>query len=170
MSNVILRDYETRDFEALMAIRNDEELQHLLLAHPHAQRDGDVLSWIARRSGEPGGLFKIIAVDDACAGFVQIADVHLLDRHAHLGIALAKAYRGGGVGKKAMGLALEQAHRGLKLRKIVVEVRADNAPALSLYTRLGFRNAGVLAAHYIGRGAPDDVAVLELLFDDGAAA
>lgn len=169
MSNVILRDYETRDLDALMAIRNDEELQHLLLAHPRAQRDGDVLAWIARRSGEPGGLFKIIAVDDTCAGFVQIADVHRLDRRAHLGIAVVKAYRGGGVGKRAMQLALEQAHRGLKLRKILVEVRADNGPAISLYTQLGFRNAGVLAAHYTGRGAPDDVVVLELLFDDGAA-
>ena len=164
MNGLLLRDFAPQDFDALLVMRNDVVLQHLLLAHPSVQSEKDLWSWIERRRTEPGGMFRIVSVNGACAGFVQIVGVHRLDRRAYLGVCLAEVYRGVGIGRKVMELALEEACRELKLRKILVEVRSDNAPALQLYRRLGFRDVGVMLAHYSGRGQPDDVAILEFLF------
>ena len=164
MNGLLLRDFAPQDFDALFVMRNDHDLQHLLIAHPRVQSENDVWSWIERRRAEPGGMFRIVSVNEACAGFVQIVGVHRFDRRAYLGVCIAEGYRGLGIGRQVMGLALEEALRELKLRKLLVEVRSDNAPALQLYRRLGFRDVGVMLAHYSGRGRPDDVSILEFLF------
>jgi RimJ/RimL family protein N-acetyltransferase len=166
MNGLLLRDFSPQDFDALLVMRNDPDLQHLLLAHPGVQSEKDVWSWIERRRAEQGGMFRIVSVDGACAGFVQIVGVHRLDRWAYLGVCIAEKYRGVGIGRQVIELALEGACHELKLRKIIVEVRSDNVPALHLYRRLGFRDVGVMLAHYSGRGQPDDVAILEFLFSD----
>jgi ribosomal-protein-alanine acetyltransferase len=55
-----------------------------------------------------------------------------------------------GVGRALMGVALEQAAR-LGLRKVMLEVRASNAPAKTLYESLGFVEVGQ-RPHYYSNG------------------
>lgn len=65
-------------------------------------------------------------------------------RHsAVLGMGLIAPYRGQGLGSRMLAAALDAAGQaGLQRAELVV--RADNAPAIALYRRFGFRLEGTL--------------------------
>ncbi|MEM9737009.1 MAG: hypothetical protein AAF908_10450 [Pseudomonadota bacterium] len=56
---VVLRPVSAADHPALASLRQDEALQHLLLANPPPGGDRDVAGWVARR--EAGGRLWCIA-------------------------------------------------------------------------------------------------------------
>jgi RimJ/RimL family protein N-acetyltransferase len=163
---VRLREFEEADLPGLKRLREDVDTQHLLLAHPAHGALGlaDVADWVARRRAEPSGAFQIVADERGDAiGFVQIANVHRLDRIGEGGICLLPESRGRRLGRAAMLLLMQIAFGRLGLRKLLLNVRADNTSALALYGRLGFRTVGRLAEHYDDGQARHDVVLLELL-------
>jgi RimJ/RimL family protein N-acetyltransferase len=158
-----LRAPRLGDHAVLRALRLDVALQHLLLASPPEGGDGDVAGWLGRRAAA-GFLWTVADAADGCAGFAQIADIHRRSRHGRLGLCLAPEARGRGLGRAALRALCVQAAGPLGLRKLLCEVRADNAPALTLYAAEGFRTVGVLEAHYDDGRRCHDVALLERLF------
>lgn len=79
--------------------------------------------------------FLVADVDGTVAGYAALdvlADVAELQR-----IAVAPSYRRSGVGGLLLDAAVTQAHKEGSDR-MLLEVRADNAPALSLYADRGF--------------------------------
>lgn len=61
------------------------------------------------------------------------------------GIVIAKKFRAQGVGKQISLVALEAAQTGIPGLKIIeLEVFGDNAPAIALYKKLGFKQYGRL--------------------------
>ena len=72
-------------------------------------------------------------------------------------IAVCTAYRGMGLGDRLLGdLVARAAARGAQ--SLLLEVRADNAPALALYARHGFEQVSVRRRYY----QPGDVDALVL--------
>ncbi len=68
-------------------------------------------------------------------------------------IAVAKKFRGEGIGKLLMKLALEEAGRNLKGLKIVtLNVFANNPAAMNLYKKFGFKKFGSLPKSVLHRG------------------
>jgi tRNA threonylcarbamoyladenosine biosynthesis protein TsaB len=68
----------------------------------------------------------------------------------HLGnVAVARRYRGKGVGRDLMKWLVEEARRREMVR-VTLEVRASNAAAVSLYKRFGFREIAVRQGYYPG--------------------
>jgi RimJ/RimL family protein N-acetyltransferase len=64
-------------------------------------------------------------------------------RHAgEFGISVLQAYAGQGLGKALLQYMIEWAERGGVVRKINLKVRADNAPAIRLYERMGWVHEG----------------------------
>jgi RimJ/RimL family protein N-acetyltransferase len=64
-------------------------------------------------------------------------------RHAgEFGISVLQAYAGQGVGKALLEYLIGWAERGGVVRKINLKVRADNAPAIRLYERMGWVHEG----------------------------
>ncbi len=61
-----------------------------------------------------------------------------------LGITIKKAYRGDGIGKELMRIAITQAKTKLSLNQIILGCFANNMVGLSLYTNLGFKEYGRL--------------------------
>lgn len=113
-------------------------------------------TWWAELAGRPrrdyvvaqapdGGIAGYAGVD--CAG--DTADV--------MTIAVCTAYRGMGLGDRLLGdLVARAAARGAQ--SLLLEVRADNAPALALYARHGFEQVSVRRRYY----QPGDVDALVL--------
>jgi len=62
-------------------------------------------------------------------------------------IAVADAARGRGIGEALVG-AVERAARARGSRRLRLEVRQDNAAAVRLYERLGYRRFGAYAGFY----------------------
>jgi ribosomal-protein-alanine N-acetyltransferase len=81
------------------------------------------------------------AVAGFCAFWLVFDEIHINN------VAIRPPYRGQGLGTALMDRVLEAA-RGLGARRATLEVRASNLPALRLYERLGFRQAGVRRNYY----------------------
>jgi RimJ/RimL family protein N-acetyltransferase len=158
----LLRPAAPGDALALALLRADLSLQHLLMANPDPSPPADLLArttdWIARR--QDTGFFQVIDAGQGAQGFVQITDIHRKNRFGWLGIALLPALRGRGIGARALAEA-EAAARSLGLRKLLLQVRADNAAAIALYDRSGWQRAGLLRAQYDDGTNLHDALILE---------
>jgi hypothetical protein len=71
--------------------------------------------------------------------------------------------RGKGFGKEASGLALRFAFHELGLRRLSLDVIADNLPALALYRGLGFREEGLVRERVYRDGRTTDLIYMGLL-------
>ncbi|SOH95597.1 L-amino acid N-acyltransferase YncA [Monaibacterium marinum] len=141
-------------------MRADRALQHMLLAYPEDQPDEvEVERWLTRRE-QHGELRVLTDARDVCVGFAQLHNIHMRGGHAMMAIALTPAMRGQGLGHKAMRLIHDLAS-AMELRKLMLEVRADNAPAIALYLSTGYRAVGTLVAHYDDGDMLHDVIVME---------
>jgi putative acetyltransferase len=68
-----------------------------------------------------------------------------------LGMAVHDAYAGRGVGTALMATIVELADNWLQLKRLELNVYADNARAIALYERFGFQREGLCRA-YAWRG------------------
>jgi RimJ/RimL family protein N-acetyltransferase len=169
---VHLRAPHEKDFVVLASLRRDHDIQHALLAYPpHDTSKIGMRDWVTRRMAEPGGTFLIIVdANDRVKGFVQIFEAHLRGRYGKLGIAIVEEARGQGTGKAALRLLLAYARKVLGLRKLLLEVRADNSQAIHLYKASGFRKVGILRAHYDDGKRRHDTILMERMLDQVAKA
>lgn len=158
---VRLRAVTTADRPVLAALRNDLDLQLSLLAHPKPNPPAAVDRWIDEKA-QAGAFFAVAARDDdACLGFAQLTAVDHVSGHAHLGLALVPSARGHGLAKHVLAGLARYAADVLALRKLCLEVRADNEPALAAYRRAGFAEVGRRLRHFFARGALHDVVLME---------
>ncbi len=160
---ITLRPAKTADLPLLSALRNDVDLQLALMAVPRPNSRAHVKAWITRRTNDPQGAFFVLAWarDNQAIGFVQLTRIETLHRRAELGICLAEEARGSGAAREAMALLETYARAALGLRKLVLQVRADNRRAIALYNRCGFRRVGTLAAHHYAGGRLHNVQIME---------
>ncbi len=162
-NQIRLRPVQAADLPRLLYLRNDLTLQLQLLSSPRPNTLEQVQAWIQRRSSQPDSLFFVIAKlsNDECLGFIQLTQIQLLHGHASLGICLAPEARGQGYAKESLALLETYAKAIFNLRKILLEVRADNQSAISLYSQSGYRQIGVLEAHFFAQGSYHDVLMME---------
>ncbi len=118
-----------------------------------------VRGWAA---GSPG-VDRWVAVDDSDRVLGYVAVLRLPGWSDHVGelrLVVAPAARGSGLGRELARHALVQA-LGAGLTKLVVEVVADQAAALALFTGLGFTGEALLVDHIRDRdGQLRDLMVL----------
>lgn len=113
-------------------------------------------TWWAELAGRPRRDY-VVAVDDdgsigAYAGLDLSGDVADV-----MTIAVSPAYRGSGWGDRLLTVLVERAAMG-GATGLMLEVRADNAPARRLYKRHGFEQLSVRRRYY----QPGDVDALVL--------
>lgn len=155
MSQVTIRRARASDAEALAALHADPAVFPQLMQMPHA----DVEAWRTRLSGGgPAASNDLMLVADADAEIAGSAGLHALGssprrRHAMLlGICVAQAWQGRGVGRQLMQALCDYADRWLGLRRIELQVYADNARAIALYRRFGFEHEGTHRAYALRDG------------------
>ena len=161
----MLRPKQKRDLPCVAELRSDISLQHALMASPVQKPAGfdwlrEAAAWVERR--EAKGLFQIvISPKDDAIGFIQIYDIHLKSRFGWFGIALLRGERLRGIGSAALIAAEVVARNELGLFKLLLQVRSDNAQAITLYERAGWRLVGRLAAQYYDGLQRHDVLIYE---------
>jgi aminoglycoside 6'-N-acetyltransferase len=141
---VTLRAPGESDLEVLLRVRNDEALQRQLMADYRPNDLARVREWLDKRAGEPDTLFFVIADNrsGACLGFIQLLHMNRETGTGHLGICVEPSSQGHGVGGEALALLERHAQAAHGIRTVELEVLADNAPALRLYARAGFKPVG----------------------------
>lgn len=138
------------DAAAIAALHEEE------FARPWSEDEFDALlaqpavfGFAAREIGHPGA---------PMAGFVLARQA--ADEGEILTLAVARAERGQGLGRDLVE-AVMRALYAERATAVFLEVDAGNAPALSLYLRLGFHQVGVRPTYYRdGEGPPSDALVM----------
>ena len=98
----------------------------------------------------PDGVIRLGALIDGKV--VGMTGLHRQERHrrshvASLGMAVHDAYAGRGAGSALLAAVIDTADRWWNIRRLELEVYADNARAIALYERHGFEREGLMRAY-----------------------
>ena len=160
-----LRPWRDSDLEFLQGLRNDIELQALLLA---TARGSDVLAtrkWLDLKSNSAGGFFFVaeLSPTNELIGYIQLSAVVDADKTIQFGICLAAQYWSYGYGSEVIQAVEKylQLHHGT--RKMMLHVDATNSRAVACYGKLGYREVGVMRSHVLVQARLRDVIIMEKL-------
>tara|TARA_Y100001951_G_scaffold103371_2_gene112070 strand:+ start:33565 stop:34077 length:513 start_codon:yes stop_codon:yes gene_type:complete len=161
-----LRAWRESDLNTLCALRNDLALQDLLLTQARPGSLERVRRWLVDKSDQEQVLFFVVGRQGSgqCLGYIQLVNLRVLHGTAELGICLAPEAQGKGVGRAALQLLENYAQQVFALRKIVLQVLAEQGAA-EFYRRVGYREVGCLQAHAFQNGQYRDVLVMERLLE-----
>ena len=157
-----LRPAREEDADFFVDLRNDIDLQYLLMARARGSTLAQVTDWLRSRS--EGQVIFLVVADrdtDAPAGFIQLASVDEVSRHGDLGICIADAFQGKGYAEQAL-LTFEAYLRDtLNISKVSLSVLSANRRAIEFYLKLGYREVGTQLAHFYWEGELHDVLLME---------
>ncbi|WP_321781623.1 GNAT family N-acetyltransferase [Paraburkholderia sp. J94] len=163
-----VRAAEVDDADAMAALMNLPGVRPGTLSHGY--RTGEaVRAWLASQKAD-----SMTVVAEYEGQIVGQSELRAHDgRRAHcgsLGISVHDAYHGRGVGSLLLAALLDAADNAFGLRRIELQVFADNAPALALYRKFGFEVEACARADAIRDGALHDVLHMARLVDAPAFA
>jgi RimJ/RimL family protein N-acetyltransferase len=164
-TKVLLRAWSTADLDVLHRMRNDLSLQRQLMSHPRGNSLDQVRDWLVARTKATDSVFLVIEPrhSSEIAGYIQASEIDCINGLAKIGICLTPSLHGKGFGSEAMALLESYLTAVFNIRKLTLEVLADNAIAIALYTKLGYRDVGHLQQHFYFDGDYFDVALMEKL-------
>jgi len=162
-NSLVLREWRESDLEDLAALRNDVELQTLLMARVKPNTTDRVRHWLSDRSEREDTLLLVVAAQssDAVHGYIQVVNIDRLDGVGELGICLAPAAQGSGLASEACQLLEPYLRRIIGLRKLVLKVLATNSRAVAFYRKSGYREVGRLESHFRIDDRFEDVLIME---------
>lgn len=104
-----------------------------------------------KRISDADGCYNLVAVSgEHIIGMVSVNTFPNRPRRRHvgqIGISVAEAWQGRGVGTTLMQAGIDLADNWLNLTRLELEVYADNDAAIRLYERFGFEREGTLRQH-----------------------
>lgn len=160
-----LRRVKPADAAAIAEQFSDPDVFGGTLQLPFASEE----MWTQRIAGmnppAPGSneIVLTACLDDKPVGLAGLHPVGPSVRRRHvmgLGITVAKAAQGQGVGQALMTALLDYADNWAQILRIELTVYHDNARAIRLYERNGFEHEGRLRADALRNGVYEDVLMM----------
>lgn len=158
---VVLRPLTRDDASVLLAILADPEVARWWGAYDTARLERDFY--------QPGAAHTyIVEVDNAPAGLVQFHEVSDPDyRSAGIDITLRDAYQGQGLGTEALRTLIRYLIGERGHHRITIDPAADNARAIHVYEKVGFRPVGIMRRYERGPdGTFHDGLLMDLLAEE----
>ena len=150
---IAIRRAEPADFEGVASVYEGPTAQSGTMQVPFPSRE----VWRKRLAEPPAGAHILVALmDGRIVGNGGLLPAESSPRRAHvmhLGLAVHDDYQSRGVGKALMAALVDLADRWLPVRRLELQVYADNARAIALYERFGFREEGRHRGHTLRDGA-----------------
>ena len=117
--------------------------------------EADERAFLARASTEPNALALLALHEGVIVGALTfLGGSRPRTRHAgELGISVAQAFTGQGIGRALLGWLIAWAEQGGVVRKLDLRVRVENLDAIRLYQRLGWMVEGCIRR---GQGIGED--------------
>jgi RimJ/RimL family protein N-acetyltransferase len=141
MGDVYIRPLEPRDALTSYKWRNDPEVWKFTGGKPDRIITADIeKEWIAKvLKNENEKRFAICTTDsNQYIGNIQLTNIGEGKAQYHIFIG-EKAYWGKGLAKGASQQILRLAFDELQIESVYLEVNPDNASAVKLYTKMGFK-------------------------------
>jgi len=151
------------DAAELLAIRDEVAGEGELIAAVPGERSVLEESLALSNLVGSGGLGLTAEVEGRVAGQLMVhrRSGRYEQHRGDVSIALRAGYRGEGLGRALMEVAVEWA-RAVGLAKLTLGVFPSNAAALALYRGMGFAEEGVLRGHLVLPAGPRDLVLMGL--------
>ena len=137
--------------DAVTALYNDPAVTRQVLQMPFQSTE----VWRKRLAMDDERHVKLVALHQGTVignlGLEQYSRI----RRAHcgsLGMGVAVAWQGKGVGSMLLAAALEVADNWMNLRRVELTVYADNEAAVGLYRKFGFETEGLMRDYAVRDG------------------
>lgn len=163
----------------------EAELDDAAIMIQHAKRVGDETNYLSfsgdefRKTVEEerviiqqhrqavNQIFLLAFIDAQLVGMGNVMATHKArGRHfAEFGLSVIKEHWGKGIGRHMIHYFIDWARRGGVIRKLNLQVQANNERAIQLYQRLGFVEEGRLARGVYVDGQFYDLVQMGLLID-----
>lgn len=162
----------TADLPTIASWQQDDAFLRLYDARPAYPRSPSTLSdWLAETARASNAFVFAIRLNDQptpsanlLIGLLELDGILWSHQVGWLSIAIGAAeHRGCGYGAEALRLALGFAFQELNLYRVQLTVFAYNAPAISLYEKLGFQREGVYRQFLHRDGQRSDMYLYGLL-------
>ena len=166
MDGLTLRRVRPDDADAVARMMADPAVYGGVMQMPYADAD----YWRTRLTDPAAAgkvdLHLVAELGGELVGSAGLFPVSTLPRRRHvlgLGITVAAAHQGQGVGAALMGALCDYADRWVAALRIELTVYADNARAITLYRRFGFEVEGTHRGYALRDGAYADVLAMARL-------
>ncbi len=163
-SDVIIRALDpTTDVEAWTRIHNQRQVAFGTLRIPFESPD----FWSRRFEADTTTRALVAEIDGRVVGG---AGFEVRGRRAHhvgaFGMGVEVEYQGRGVGSALLAAIVDLADNWYNLRRLELEVFAENAAGIALYRKFGFEVEGVYRKYAYREGAFVDALAMARLRDD----
>lgn len=169
---ISLRRPEAGDAPHFLRMRNNLALVSAVMGFRLGVTEHNVQEWLAH-GGVSGDdlLFTALTTDDGNPiGYVKAFRFDRFSRTTWVGLSVFdETDIGKGYGRRMLTLLCDYLQKQLGVRKVSLEVVAENAPALSLYSNMGFVEEGRLKAQFYADGRFHDVLILSRFLEEPQA-
>jgi putative acetyltransferase len=144
--DIIIRAAEPSDVPALTELHNQPRAYWGTLQTPFTSMAAREKRFAGRGDNE---IVLVALIDDKVVGSAGMVR-ETRHRRAHaagLGMAVHDAYAGRGVGTALMQALVDVADRWWNIKRLELDVYADNPRAIALYERFGFEREGLHRAY-----------------------
>ena len=146
----LLRMPLPEDRQIFISMRNDIELQGMLMARARPNTESKIDEWVKKKLSDENGVFFVIAdvTSNKAIGYLQLTNMDFIHQRGDLGICINKQHQGQGYAKDALELLEGYAKNLFNIRKIVLQVLNENHRAIRFYEKMAYRSVGILQEHF----------------------
>jgi L-phenylalanine/L-methionine N-acetyltransferase len=141
LRDLVIRRCEPEDYKAVHLIYSSPRAMAETLGVPYSSED----AWREELARERDDNVSLVAcVQSEVVGHLALS-VYMNPRtrlSGHLGIAVRDDWQGKGVGTRLVEACVDLADNWLGLTRLDLRVYTDNAPAIALYEKFGFKVEG----------------------------
>lgn len=135
-----IREVEAKDLEWLLSLRNDESTRRWLGYSSELSFEEQV-TWYVGMKSDSHKDYMIIEVDKERVGLIRKDEIDLKNASIRIGIDIHKNYRRMGYAYNAYRMLITGLF-SMGYYRIWLLVDEENAPAINLYKKLGFKEEG----------------------------
>jgi RimJ/RimL family protein N-acetyltransferase len=170
---VVLRPLQAEDLDRLVELLEDLDVAHRVSNDPplpwsRARWEAELEKWTTEEDDTRARF--AIEVDGELVGDCELWGIDHYRGLCNLGIALGRAHWGQGLGQDAVRTLVGYAFRFLNMRRVSLEVLADDERAVGAYRKVGFVEEGRLRQNAWFQGDYVDALVMGLLREEWEAA
>lgn len=132
---------EFNEIDQLRLLRNDESVW-ITLGNPMMVNEVEQERWYKDQAHDKSKRYFGIHQQDQLIGCVWYNDWDKVNRSARIGIFVDDKFRGMGIGKNVLSKMCDYLQNHLNIHRLWCLVKEDNAPAVALFMKLGFKAEG----------------------------